>query len=166
MSIASKWCGDGRKGHGYKTKMKPVNKIRNKIASFNDTYNHKISRYIVDLAIKHNCGVIQMEDLSGATKETQDSLLKNWTYFDLQTKIEYKAKEYGIEVIKVNPKFTSKRCSKCGCIHKDNRDGSKNQAKFECVVCGHKENADINASKNIAIPYIDTIIKETEKQGY
>lgn len=166
MSIASKWCGDGRKGHGYKTKMKPVNKIRNKISNFNDTYNHKISRYIVDLAVKHNCGKIQMENLSGATKETQDSLLKNWTYFDLQTKIEYKAKEYGIEVIKINPKYTSKRCSKCGCIHKDNRDGSKDQAKFECVVCGHKENADINASKNIAIPYIDTIIKETEKQGY
>ena len=166
MSIASKWCGDGRKGHGYKTKMKPVNKIRNKISNFNDTYNHKISRYIVDLAVKHNCGKIQMENLSGATKETQDSLLKNWTYFDLQTKIEYKAKEYGIEVIKINPKYTSKRCSKCGCIHKDNRNGSKDQAKFECVVCGHKENADINASKNIAIPYIDTIIKETEKQGY
>lgn len=166
MSIASKWAGQGRCGHGYKTKMKPVNKIRNKISNFNDTYNHKISKYIVNLAVKHNCGVIQMEDLSGATKETQDSLLKNWTYFDLQTKIEYKAKEHGIEVVKVNPKFTSKRCSKCGCIHKDNRDGATNQAKFECVVCGHKENADINASKNIAIPFIDTIIKETEVQGY
>ena len=39
-----------------------------------------------------------------------------------------------------------------------------NQPKFECKVCGHKENADINASKNIAIPYIDKIIEQTEVQ--
>lgn len=162
MSIASKTAGQGRCGHGYKTKMKPVNKIRNKIANFADTYNHKISKYIVEFAIKNNCGVIQMEDLSGATADTHNKMLKDWSYYDLQQKIEYKAKEQGIEVIKVNPRYTSKRCSKCGCIHEDNRDCKNNQAKFECKVCGHSENADINASKNIAIPDIDNIIKVTE----
>lgn len=162
MSIASKTAGQGRCGHGYKTKMKPVDKIRNKIANFADTYNHKISKYIVEFAIKNNCGVIQMEDLSGATADTHNKMLKDWSYYDLQQKIEYKAKEQGIEVIKVNPRYTSKRCSKCGCIHEDNRDCKNNQAKFECKVCGYNDNADINASKNIAIPDIDNIIKGTE----
>lgn len=164
LSIGSKIVGDGRIGHGYKTKMKPLEKTRDKISNFADTYNHKISRYIVDLAVKKDCGVIQMEDLSGATSEVTESFLKDWAYYDLQQKIEYKAKEEGIEVIKVNPKYTSKRCSKCGCIHLDNRDCKNNQSKFECKVCGHKENADINASKNIAIPYIDKIIEQTEVQ--
>ena len=162
MSIASKTAGKGRCGHGYKTKMNAVNKIRNKISNFADTYNHKISKYIVEFAIKNNCGVIQMEDLSGATANTHNKMLKDWSYYDLQQKIEYKAKEQGIEVKKVNPKYTSKRCNKCGCIHEDNRNCKDNQAKFECQVCGHTENADINASKNIAIPNIDKIIKETE----
>lgn len=165
LSIASKVVGKGRIGHGYKCRMKPVNKIRDKIANFSDLYNHKVSKYIVEFAVKNNCGVIQMEDLSGATKEVEERFLKEWSYYDLQQKIEYKAKEYGIEVIKINPKYTSKRCSKCGCIHVENRDCKNNQAKFECKICGHKENADINASKNIAVPFIDKIIEETEVQG-
>ena len=160
MSIASKYAGEGRIGHGYKTKMKPVDRIRNKVANFADTANHKYSRYIVDYAIKNHCGVIQMEDLSGATVNTTEKLLKDWSYYDLQSKIEYKAKEAGIQVIKINPKYTSKRCNRCGNIHDDNRDCKNNQAKFKCTVCGHEDNADINAAKNIAMPEIDKIIEE------
>lgn len=158
MSSASKYCGEGRVGHGYKTRMKPVNKVRDKVSNFADTFNHKYSKYVVDFAIKNNCGVIQMEDLSGVTDNTHEKFLKNWSYYDLQNKIMYKAKEHGIEAKKVNPKYTSKRCNKCGCIHEDNRDCEKNQAKFKCVVCGYQDNADINAAKNIAIPNIDKII--------
>lgn len=57
-----------------------------------------ILRYIVDFAIKNGCGVIQMEDLSGFTEKAKESFLKNWVYYDLQNKIEYKAKEKGINV--------------------------------------------------------------------
>ena len=167
MGIASKCVGEGRIGHGYKTKLNTVNKVKNKVANFVDTINHKYSKYIVDLAVKNGCGVIQMEDLSGATANTNEKFLKDWSYYDLQNKIEYKAKERGIEVRKVNPRYTSKRCSKCGNIHDDNRDCKNNQAKFKCVVCGYEENADINAAKNIAIPNIDKIIdvyiKESNK---
>lgn len=169
MSIASKCVGDGRIGHGYKTKMKPVDKVRDKVANFADTINHKYSKYIVDFAVKNECGTIQMEDLTGSTANTNEKFLKDWSYYDLQNKIMYKAKEQGIEVVKVNPKYTSKRCNKCGNIHEDNRDCKNNQAKFKCVVCGHEDNADINACKNIAIPnidkIIDTYIKEIKKVG-
>lgn len=164
MSISSKWAGEGRTGHGYKCRMKPVNKVRNKVANFADTYNHKVSKYIIDFAVKNNCGVIQMEDLSGAKGGVQERFLKEWSYFDLQSKIEYKAKEQGIEVIKIDPKYTSKKCSKCGCIHLENRDCKNDQSNFTCKVCGHHENADINASKNISLPNIEQIIKDTEIQ--
>lgn len=162
MSIASKNVGTGRIGHGYKTRMKPLEKTRNKVNKFRDTYNHKTSRYIVDLALKYKCAIIQMEDLSGFSEEQSESLLRNWSYYDLQQKVKYKADEVGIEVIFVNPKYTSKRCSKCGNIHLENRDCKNNQSKFECKMCGYKENADINASKNISIPFIDEIISETD----
>ncbi|MGL4573044.1 MAG: RNA-guided endonuclease TnpB family protein [Clostridium sp.] len=178
LAIASKFCGQGRCGHGYNTRMKVVNKVRNKVSNFADTFNHKYSKYIVDFAVKNGCGVIQMEDLSGITSKTKESFLKNWSYYDLQQKIIYKAREKGIkagvyknnknkvtETYMVNPRYTSKRCSNCGNIHKDNRDCKKDQAKFECKICGHSENADINASKNIAIPHIDTIISEYIKEN-
>ncbi|MBA2874290.1 RNA-guided endonuclease InsQ/TnpB family protein [Thermaerobacillus caldiproteolyticus] len=153
-----KYCGDGRKGHGYATRTKSIELISDKIARFRDTCNHKYSRFIVDMALKHKCGIIQMEDLTGISKES--TFLKNWTYYDLQQKIEYKAREAGIQVIKIEPQYTSQRCSKCGYIDKENR---QEQATFKCIECGFKTNADYNAARNIAIPNIDKIIRKTLK---
>lgn len=160
LSIQSKWAGESRIGHGRKKRMQPVDKIGDKYARFRDTYNHKISRYIVNLAIKYGCGTIQMEDLSGFTESQQERLLKEWAYYDLQEKTRYKAEEVGIEFKLKNPKYTSKRCNKCGCIDDRNRDCKNNQAKFVCVNCGHEDNADINASNNLALPNIEELIEE------
>ena len=48
--------------------------------------------------------------------------------------------------IKVNPVRTSQECSKCGHTDPKNRT---TQSLFVCGNCGHTENADFNASKNI-----------------
>ena len=53
---------------------------------------------------------------------------------------------YNINVVLVNPDFTSQMCPKCGHISKNNR---KSQETFCCEKCNHKNNADINAAKNI-----------------
>lgn len=151
-----KYCGDGRNGHGRATHLKPIEKLRGKVANFRNTTNHRYARFIVDKAVKHGCGVIQMEDLTGITKDA-DRFLKSWTYDDLQTKIEQKAKVAGIEVRKINPQYTSQRCSRCGNIDANNR---KTQADFKCVTCGYSTNADYNAARNIAIEGIDKIIEE------
>ena len=158
IQIASKIVGDGRIGHGIKNRMKPLTNIGDKVARFKDTYNHKVSKYIVDLAIKNNCGSVQMENLSGFSEQQTEKFLKNWTYHDLQEKIRYKCEEKGIKFILIDPKYTSKRCSRCGCIDDNNRDCKNKQAKFKCVNCGFEENADINAARNISIPNIDDII--------
>ncbi|MDV3428310.1 MAG: transposase, partial [Bacillota bacterium] len=172
MQISNKWCGEGKIGHGRKIRMRSVWKIGDKINKFQDTYNHKISRYIIDFAIKNNCGTIQMENLSGFSESAKDKFLKNWSYYDLQQKIKYKAEQEGIEVIFINPMYTSQRCNECGFIDKKNRDCKKNQAKFECINCanGHVNknnkgivNADINAARNIALPDIEEIILEQLK---
>lgn len=156
-----KMCGDGRIGHGYKTRTAPANALEDKITRFRDTMNHKYSRAIVDYAVKENCGVIQMEKLSGITAGEQPRFLKHWSYYDLQMKIENKAKEHGIKVVYIEPKYTSQRCSKCGFIHKENRP---EQERFTCQACGFEENADFNASQNIAIRDIDKIIADTLKK--
>jgi putative transposase len=68
----------------------------------------------------------------------------SWSNFF--NKLEYKSKMYDKTFVKINPKYTSQKCNSCGHIAKENR---LNQSKFECVSCGHKDNADANASKNI-----------------
>lgn len=152
------YCGEGRIGHGTKTRVDAVYKTEDRIANFRDTINHRYSKALVSYAVKHGFGTIQMEDLSGI-KSGYDvpKFLRHWTYYDLQNKIETKAKECGIAVVKVNPRYTSRRCSKCGYIDEGNR---KDQAHFCCLSCGFKANADFNASQNLSIKGIDKIIEK------
>lgn len=155
----TKYCGDGRIGHGRKKRTEPAFKINDKIARFRDTANHKYSRALIDYAVKKGCGTIQMEKLTGITSNAEH-FLKEWSYYDLQMKIENKAKEAGIQVVYIEPKYTSQRCSKCGYIHADNRPS---QAVFKCQKCGFETNADYNASQNIGTKHIEQIIDETIK---
>ena len=69
---------------------------------------------------------------------------QGWHMF--QTFLEHKMKQEGGKVIYINPRNTSNKCSRCKYISKENR---KSQSKFECVKCGLKINADLNASVNI-----------------
>ena len=152
----TKYCAESKIGHGVHKRIEGIEKLAQRETNFRDRINHQYSKYVVDLALKYNCKTIQMEDLSGISKDS--TFLKFWSYFDLQTKIEYKAKEHGIDVIKINPKFTSQRCSKCGYISERNRP---EQAVFQCKKCGFGLNADWNAALNIATPGIENIIKNS-----
>lgn len=155
----TKYCGNGRIGHGRNKRTQPAYKINDKIARFRDTANHKYSRALIEYAVKKNCGIIQMENLTGISDNT-DCFLKDWSYYDLQTKIENKAKEMGIKVVYIKAQYTSQRCSKCGYIDVNNRI---KQALFKCQNCGYETNADYNASQNIGMYNIENIIEETLK---
>jgi transposase len=50
-------------------------------------------------------------------------------------------------VEKINPAFTSQRCSACGHVDAKSRES---QAVFACTACGFACNADVNAARNIA----------------
>jgi putative transposase len=50
-------------------------------------------------------------------------------------------------VEKVDPAFTSQRCSACGMVDRKSRES---QAVFRCTACGYACNADVNAARNIA----------------
>ena len=56
--------------------------------------------------------------------------------------LKREADKRGIHVVPVDPKNSSRTCSKCGTVSKKSR---KSQARFECVACGWRGNADVNA---------------------
>ena len=60
--------------------------------------------------------------------------------------LRYKAHLSGCQVIEVDPRNTSRRCSSCGYVTQENRES---QAVFLCKKCGHSDNADHNAAINI-----------------
>ena len=156
MGRQTKYCADSKIGHGVHKRIEGIERLKDKEAKFRDRINHQYSRMIVNTAVRYKCKTIQMEDLTGIS--TDSTFLKSWPYYDLQNKITYKAAEKGIDVVRINPKFTSQRCSHCGCISKENR---QTQADFLCKECGFGMNADLNAARNISIPGIEQIIKST-----
>jgi transposase len=50
-------------------------------------------------------------------------------------------------VVRINPVYTSQRCSACGIV---DRQARESQAAFRCRSCGYAGNADVNAARNIA----------------
>ena len=64
---------------------------------------------------------------------------------------------YNVNVVLVNPDFTSQMCQKCEHISKNNR---KSQETFCCEKCGHENNADINAAINIKNRFTNPKFKE------
>ena len=60
----------------------------------------------------------------------------------LRGMLDYKAGH----VIAVNPAWTRQTCAACGLIDARSR---KTQAVFECVACGHADNAGLNAAASI-----------------
>ncbi|MFI9290508.1 RNA-guided endonuclease InsQ/TnpB family protein [Streptomyces gardneri] len=71
---------------------------------------------------------------------------KGWHRLELA--LTSAARYTGTSVVKVNPAYTSQRCSACGFVTEGNRES---QAVFVCKApdCGHREHADVNAGKNI-----------------
>lgn len=60
--------------------------------------------------------------------------------------MEAKAKVFGREFVRVPPQYTSQTCNACGEVNSASR---LTQSEFVCVGCGHTENADTNAARNI-----------------
>lgn len=128
---------------------KVVKRIKSRESRIVRDLNHKISRYIVDLAIKEKGGV-QLEKLEGIRNSRKGTkkfkyALHSWSFYQLQKFIEYKALLAGIPVSYIDPRNTSKICSKCGAW------GYRNDKVFTCKKCDHVENADANAAFNIGI---------------
>lgn len=132
-------------GHGRSKKLKPLDRFAEYEKNFVQTYSHMVSKRVVDFAVKHNAKYINIEDLDGY--DSSEFILRNWSYYQLQQYITYKAGIYGIEVRKVNPYHTSQICSCCGHWEEGQRI---DQSHFKCKSCGAELNADFNAAKNIA----------------
>lgn len=127
-----------RGSNNWYKQLERVKKVHLKLQRVRKDFLHKLSTQIAK-----DYNVVFCEDLnvSGMAKSklAKHILDCGWTTF--VNMLEYKT-----NVLKVNPQYTSQECSSCGHIARENR---KSQSEFECVECGHKENADYQASKNI-----------------
>lgn len=155
-------------GHGRNRKMESLNDLREKEKNWSQTINHTITRELIRICQEYKVGVIKMENLTGITTNSKDYFLKSWAYFQLQSYIEYKAKELGISILWVNPKDTSNTCPTCKNSNPLNRN-DKDKTKFRCINFDCKDfdkekDADIVGAYNICYKE-GTSEKENSKKG-
>jgi putative transposase len=151
-----------RKKKGSANRKKAVARLGNlhrRIAHQRSDWLHKLT---TDLAERH--AVIALEDLriknmsasargdaaqpgkSVAAKAGLNRGILDAAWGEFGRQLTYKVQWRGGQVILVNPAYTSRTCRICAHECAKNR---KTQAVFACVACGHTENADVHAAKNI-----------------
>lgn len=144
-------------GRGRKKKLEPLERLREAESNWVHTQNHLFSRDIIKFALRVKAATIQMEKLEGFGKdedgnveEDKKFLLGEWSYYELQNMVKYKAAKVGIKVHFVKPAYTSQTCSWCG--ERGIRDGTAFYCQNpNCKQHGKKDiNADYNAARNIA----------------
>ena len=112
---------------------------------------HVASKALVGYAVEVGARRIVVENLENLRDSSLSkgkdlrSKIHRWPYADMRFKIAYKAAAVGIELETVSPRNTSRGCSACGYVSASNRKG----LHFCCKKCGHKDDADRQASKNI-----------------
>jgi IS605 OrfB family transposase len=128
-----------------------MKRLGNREARYRRHVNHCISKHIVTSA-KDTARGIAVENLVGIRerirfRRSQRARMGGWAFNQLRQFIAYKAKLYGVVMVAIDPRNTSRTCAVCGHCEKANR---KSQAEFECRACGYTAHADINAAVNIA----------------
>jgi len=71
--------------------------------------------------------------------------MKHWNFGEFSDVLEEHFMKQGVLVNRVNPTYTSQRCSQCGWVRKSNRRGKL----FKCKACAFTCDADLNGSINI-----------------
>jgi len=95
-------------------------------------------------------------------KLNYNRLVSTLNLSSLKDEVRHIASNYDMQLSVVHSSYTSQMCPECGNIDKNNR---KTQEKFECTCCGHKDNADHNASINIRNRVSETVFRSLLKQN-
>ena len=80
-------------------------------------------------------------------KAKLNAAILSQSWGEIRRQLAYKCERAGIAFQVVDPAYTSLMCYNCGHVERNNRP---TQATFQCTACGHKDNADSNAAKNIS----------------
>lgn len=126
-------------GKNFKKQVKVLQLLHQKVSRVRKDFLHKQSR-----SLANNYSTIIREDLQISKMIRGSKLAKH--ILDCSWGLFFELLEYKTNVVKVNPAYSSQTCNKCKHTCKENR---KTQSLFECVKCGHTDNADFQATLNL-----------------
>jgi IS605 OrfB family transposase len=124
---------------------------------FQTLVNHTISYRLIQHA-KATSQSIALEDLTGITERTNQQprskterrRSNSWAFYQLRQFLTYKAVKFGVNLVFVDPRYTSQTCHKCLHIHPVKGESYRSGKKYRCGHCGWVGDADENGAKNIS----------------
>jgi putative transposase len=143
----------------WKKQKRKISRLHHHIACVRSDFLHKVSTrisenqarvYVENLQIKNMSasarGTIEAPGKGVRAKSGLNKSILDQGWYEFRRQLGYKLTWKGGELVEVDYRHTSQRCSRCGYTAKENRP---EQAVFRCLLCGFEENADINAARNI-----------------
>jgi IS605 OrfB family transposase len=150
--------------HDYNSICQKLSRKQKGSKGFNKTVKHRSNylRYIVNKLNLDNVKVVNRENIKHLRKFSNVSRkLKHWNYKELFDVLDNKLIEKGVLINKLNPTYTSQRCSCCGWTRKSNRK----KKKFKCDKCSHEQDSDLNASINLSLDLEPISYKKRHKHN-
>ena len=96
---------------------------------FSRDVNHRVTK---QLASQPDITSFVLEDLSGIRNQQRgkkmNKWLGSWSFHQFETFLAYKAKALGKDVVFVDARYTSQKCSRCGHIY----TGNRHHSHFHC----------------------------------
>ncbi len=175
-----------REGRGRQRKLRVANNLGDKVSNMVSTTVQQTAAAVAGALTRRGARLLVLEDLTGITGQKLREFEElegrrraaarrrflQWQQGALRAAIRGAVEKAGIEVIEVQPAYTSKTCSSCGIIWSktplkriaktlkvDRANltvevpkaglGRTTQSKFKCS-CGYEGHADRNAAINIA----------------
>ena len=125
---------------------------------FQTQVNHRISYRLIQHA-KSTKQSIALEDLTGIRERTNQQprckterrRSNSWAFYQLRQFLTYKAIKFGVDLVFVDPRYTSQTCHKCLHIHPVRGESYRSGKKFRCGHCGWCCDADENGANMIKL---------------
>ena len=152
---------NGKPSRTYLQTLAQLQNVEHKRIKTMQAFKHRITSQIV-----HDHQLIAVEDtaivnMTRSAKSTADKPARNAAqkrglnrsilaqrWAGISNKLEYKARWYGRQFVRVPTAHTSQTCPSCGQIAAENR---RTQAGFRCTRCRSGFNADVIAAENIRL---------------
>jgi IS605 OrfB family transposase len=149
-----------KKLEGKKKLKKLLNKYKNKETTCICSAIKEVVAYIKNLDTKVLVVLENLDVNDFKLGRENNRMVSMWSRAKIVKKLEETLIAEGIEVVYVDPAYTSQACPKCHNVNKKNRDGEE----FLCTCCGHQADADNNAGVNISKRYGDIEVSEVVKK--
>jgi IS605 OrfB family transposase len=145
------WYGQGKRRQELERLYRKLNRYREEIL-------HLASNHLLETALTWGCKTIALEDLRDYEPPKHckklSRKLSNWLRGALYDILSYKATRFGISIIRINPRWTSTFCPRCGAKGEKISDPGTRHALtrgrfFQCTSCCYLADRDYIAAVNI-----------------